>query len=173
MEPFFSRERSTLKQELEASCHREWAFMATAVKPIILVIDPDALTILGLSAMLHYQGAEVHGARTWLAALKAAADLALDLVVIDGWIDDGHGIELLESIRALPHVADVPAIFLCEGHVAPPAWPPSSFSLRKPLDLDVLGNLVQRALWLPHLVHQPAGLRGCNFLKDRSASPAR
>jgi CheY-like chemotaxis protein len=144
--------------------------MATEVKPIILVVDPDPLTMMGLSATLFHQGAEVHGARTPVAALKAAAQLALDLVVVDGWIDQGQGIELVHSIRQLSHLPDVPAIFLWEGTSPAPTWPHSAFSLRKPLDLEVLVTMVQRALWLPHLVHPPAGLRGCNFLKERSIS---
>lgn len=142
--------------------------MATNIQPIVLVIDPDALTLMGLSATLHHQGFEVHGARTPMAAARAARDLALDLVIIDGWIDEGHGLPILERLRELPHLVDLPCIFLWESGFAPPSLPISTFSLHKPLDLEALASLVKRALWLPHLTNQQMVVPSCKFLQNRA-----
>jgi DNA-binding NtrC family response regulator len=142
--------------------------MTTTIQPIILVIDPDALTLMGLSATLHHQGLEVHGARTPLAAARAARDLALDLVIIDGWIDETQGMLTLEQLRALPHLVDLPCIFLWSERFTRPQLPMSAFSMNKPLDLEALESIVKRALWLPHLTHQPMSIPSCKFLKERS-----
>jgi len=129
--------------------------MSHPPRPMVLVVDPDALTLMGLSATLHHQQLEVHGARTPKSALQAAADLALDLVLIDRWVADDGGLNLLASIRQLPHLVDLPAILLLEAADTHLPLPISSFRLIKPIDLDALASIVQRALWLPHLVHDP------------------
>lgn len=142
--------------------------MTNSIQPVVLVIDPDALTLMGLSATLHHQGLEVHSARTPLAASRAAKDLALDLVVIDSWADDQLGLATLEQLRELPHLVDLPAVFLWEAQHPQPVLPMSAFSLSKPLDLDALKTIVQRALWLPNLTQQSMTIPSCKFLKDRS-----
>lgn len=142
--------------------------MATNIQPIVLVVDPDALTLMGLSATLHHQGLEVHGARTPLAAARAARDLALDLVIVDGWIDDRHGRQTLERLRELPHLVDLPCIFLWESGLSQTNLPVSAFHLNKPLDLEALAILVKRALWMPHLTHPPVAVPGCKFLQNRT-----
>ena len=134
--------------------------MFDSICPVVLIIDPDALTLMGLSATLHHQKMEVHGARSATAAIKAAESLALDLVVIDDWIDECYGFELLETLRTFPHLTDLPAIFLFDPQTDKPRLPMSSFSVFKPLDLESLTSMVKRALVLPHLVHQPMTLRG-------------
>lgn len=151
--------------------------MASAIKPIVLVVDPDALTLLGLSATLHQQQLEVHGARTRRAALTAAHSLALDLVLIDGWIEDDGGLELLAALRAVPHLVDLPAIFFWEDRTSHGPLPPAAFCLLKPLDLESLQDLIKRGLWLPHLaapiqaVRQPH-FQGVHADHSGSSSPA-
>lgn len=137
--------------------------MASAIKPIVLVVDPDALTLLGLSATLHQQQLEVHGARTRRAALSAANALTLDLVLIDGWIEDDGGLELLAALRAVPHLVDLPAIFFWEDRTSHGSLPPAAFCLVKPLDLDSLQDLIKRGLWLPHLAAPVQAVRQPHF----------
>jgi DNA-binding NtrC family response regulator len=137
--------------------------MASAIKPIVLVVDPDALTLLGLSATLHQQQLEVHGARTRRAALSAANSLALDLVLIDGWIEDDGGLELLGALRAAPHLVDLPVIFFWEDRTSHGPLPPAAFCLVKPLDLESLQDLIKRGLWLPHLAAPVQSVRQPHF----------
>jgi CheY-like chemotaxis protein len=142
--------------------------MEANLQPLVLVIDPDALTLMGLSATLHHQGFEVHGARTPMAATRAAQDLALDLVIVDGWVDETLGLQTLERLRVFPQLSDLPCVFLWENHSPQPVLPPSSFCLSKPLDLEALAVVVKRALWLPHLTHQPMTVPSCKYLQIRA-----
>lgn len=128
--------------------------MSQTNQPVVLVIDPDPLTLMGLSATLHHEKMEVHGARSRTAALRAAQDLALDLIVVDSWIEPDFGASLMRAIRMLPHLVDVPAVFVAEPeHLKAVQLPPASFHVSKPLNLDALVDVVKRAVWMPHLVH--------------------
>ena len=133
--------------------------MTSVIRPTVLIIDPDALTLMGLSATLHHHGHEVHGARTAAAALKAAESLNLDLVLIDDLVAPDGGREILQQLRALPHLSDLPAVWLMEPHREPGRLPLSTFCQTKPVDIPAMMNIIKRALWLPHLVHQPETLR--------------
>jgi len=146
--------------------------MVPAIKPIVLVVDPDALTLMGLSATLHHQQLEVHGARTRRAAITAANSLALDLVLIDGWIDDDGGLALLAALRAVPHLLDLPAIFFWEDRTSHGPLPPAAFCLVKPLDLDSLHDLIKRGLWLPHLAAPVQAVRQPHFQGIPSGQPS-
>lgn len=138
--------------------------MSQPPRPIVLVIDPDPLTLMGLSSTLHHENLEVHGARTRTATLKAAEDLALDLIVVDSWIEPDQGIGLVNAIRNLPHLVDVPVVFLLEAGAARGfQFPTSAFQILKPIDLEAMIAVVKRAIWMPHLVHTQMTLRPHSF----------
>lgn len=131
--------------------------MTQSNRPVVLVIDPDPLTLTGLTATLHHESLEVHGARTRTAAFRAAQDLALDLIVVDSWVEPDHGLSLIQAIRLLPHLIDVPVVFLVEQEQAQSLpFPTSSFQIQKPIDLESLVAVVKRAVWMPHLIHSPS-----------------
>jgi DNA-binding response OmpR family regulator len=132
----------------------------------ILLIDEDVLALTASAAALDMAGHVVHQARDRQAALKAARTLALDLVICDVNLAGENGLELCRELRKLPGMEDVPMMFVSatqlpdivrRSHDAGGAY-----YLRKPLDPEVLVELVGKALWLPHLVesrlamHQPA-----------------
>jgi two-component system chemotaxis response regulator CheY len=132
----------------------------------ILLIDDDVLALTATAAALDMAGYIVHQARDRQAALKAARGLALDLVICDVNLAGESGLELSRELRKLPGMEDVPMMFVSatqlpdivrRSHEAGGAY-----YLRKPLDPEVLVELVGKALWLPHLVqsrlamHQPA-----------------
>jgi two-component system chemotaxis response regulator CheY len=139
----------------------------TAREPAeILLVDDDVLAMTATAATLHQAGYIVHQARERQAALKAGRTLALDLVICDVNLAGESGLELCRELRKLPGMEDVPMMFVSatqlpdivrRSHDAGGAY-----YLRKPLDPDVLVELVGKALWLPHLVqsrlamHQPA-----------------
>jgi len=138
--------------------------MTLSPRPVVLVIDPDALTLMGLSATLHHENLEVHGARTRTAALRAAQTLNLDLVVIDSWIEPDYGVSMVHAIRKIAHLVDVPVVFLTEPSEAKHiAFPTSSFNVSKPIDLEALVDVAKRAVWMPHLVHNHMTLRPHTF----------
>jgi two-component system chemotaxis response regulator CheY len=132
----------------------------------ILLVDDDVLALTATAATLDMAGYVVHQARDRQAALKAGRTLALDLVICDVNLGGESGLELCRDLRKLPGMEDVPMMFVSatqlpdivrRSHEAGGAY-----YLRKPLDPDVLVELVGKALWLPHLVqsrlamHQPA-----------------
>jgi DNA-binding response OmpR family regulator len=125
-------------------------------KPVILVIDPDALTLTAIAASLHLSDYECICARDGEAALKAANSESLDLIICDVDVERGQGMELAKEIRQLPAQQDVPVMFI-SARQAPDIIRRSheagaAYYLRKPFDPEVMLELVDKALWMPHLV---------------------
>jgi DNA-binding response OmpR family regulator len=124
--------------------------------PVILVIDPDPLTLTAVAAVLDLSGYECHMARDAGTALRAARLLALDLVVCDVDLPDRSGFELCQAIRYVPTCERVPFVFVAgrdsEEIVERARQAGGVYSLRKPYDPEVLVDLAERAIWLPHLV---------------------
>jgi DNA-binding NarL/FixJ family response regulator len=67
------------------------------------------------------------------------------------------GLELSRELRRLPGMQDVPVMFVSRTQlpdiVRRSHEAGAAYYLRKPLDPEVLIDLVGKALWLPHLVH--------------------
>ena len=125
-------------------------------KPQILVVDPDPLTLTAVAAALHLSGYESHCARDSEAALKAALDEQLDLIICDTNLEGESGLELCREIRLMDGNQEVPFMFVSSSqapdiiHRAHEAG--GAYYLRKPFDPEVLLELVEKALWMPHLV---------------------
>ncbi len=125
-------------------------------KPQILVVDPDPLTLTAIAAVLHLSGYESHCARDSEAALKAATDEQLDLIICDTNLEGESGLELCRDMRQVKGNEDVPVMFVSSSqapdiiHRAHEAG--GAYYLRKPFDPNVLLELVEKALWMPHLV---------------------
>jgi CheY-like chemotaxis protein len=131
-------------------------------KAAILVIDDDPITLTGTAAVLDKAGYICICARDSHAALKAARNLSLDLVVCDVSVDGSSGLELCRQMRSEPGMADVPWMFLSGAQIpdiirrAHEAG--GCYYLRKPFDPWVLIELVDKALWMPHLIHSRMGV---------------
>jgi CheY-like chemotaxis protein len=130
---------------------------ATQDPAIILIIDDDPLTLTAVAASLHLGGHECHCAQDSEAALKAARALSLDLIICDVNLAGESGLELCREIRCEPGLEDVPVLFMSASQLpdiirrAHDAG--GAYYLRKPFDPEVLIELVDKALWLPHLVN--------------------
>lgn len=123
---------------------------------VILVIDPDPLTLTGVAATLDMAGHECHCARDAEAALKAARSLHLDLIICDVNVGQDNGLELCRELRSEAGNEDVPVLFV-SGAQLPDIIRRThdaggTYYLRKPFDPDVLIELVSKALWMPHLI---------------------
>jgi len=101
-------------------------------------------------------GYECHLAHSPAQALEHAPRIAPDLIVSDINLDGESGLELCRQIKELPDLASVPVMFLSgapipdivqQAHAAG-----GTYYLRKPFDPTVLIDLVEKALWMPHLV---------------------
>lgn len=130
-------------------------------QPLVLVID-DEPTVLGeVAAALSVAGYACHCASTAEAAERFAREIAPDLIISDINLDGQSGLELCERIKQDPALADVPVMFL-SGAQIPDIIRRShavggTYYLRKPFDPEVLLELVDKALWMPHLVKSHLG----------------
>lgn len=124
--------------------------------PVILLIDADPLSLTGIAATLHSRDYEVHCAADRTAAYKAAGALVLDLILCDTSLRGEDGVELVSELHRLPERSDVPAMFLSAAQLPDVILRShrhgSSYHLRKPIDTRLLLDLVEKALWMPHLV---------------------
>lgn len=123
---------------------------------LILVID-DELSVLGeVAATLSTAGYACHCSNAAEAAVQFVRDNAPDLIISDINLDGHSGLELCERIKKDPALAEVPVMFL-SGAQIPDIIRRShavggTYYLRKPFDPEVLLELVNKALWMPHLV---------------------
>ena len=145
----------------------------------ILVIDDDPLALAGTSAALEAAGHIVYQASSRGAALRIVRGRGLDLLICDVSVAGNSGLELTRELRRLPGMQDVPVMFISRTQlpdiVRRSHEAGAAYYLRKPLDPEVLVDLVGKALWLPHLVdtrlamHEPAG-RAVRTPRSRSAA---
>lgn len=130
---------------------------ATSREPAeILIIDEDSLALASATAALDAAGHVVYQARERLAAIRVARTQALDLLICDVNLGSDNGMELVRELRRLPGMQDVPVMFISRTQlpdiVRRSHEAGAAYYLRKPLDPEVLIDLVGKALWLPHLV---------------------
>lgn len=122
---------------------------------VILIVDADPLTLTGMAATLDMAGYECHCAQDATAAIKAAKTARLDLIICDVSLDGESGLALANDLRQA-YGEDVPLMFVTDSQapdiVRRVHEAGGAYYLRKPLDPDVLVELVGKALWMPHLV---------------------
>jgi len=132
----------------------------------ILLIDDEPQTLAAAAVVLDEAGHLVYQATDRPAALKIARTEALDLIICDVNIGGISGLDLCRELRRLPGMQDVPVMFVSRSQlpdiVRRSHDAGAAYYLRKPIDPQVLIDLVGKALWLPHLVqtrlsmHEPA-----------------
>lgn len=143
---------------------------------VILVVDEDPLALMGITATLDLVGYECHGAQDAEGALKAARSLNLDLIICDVNVDGGRGLELSYELRREHGNEDVSVLFVSGGAVPEVIRRKddvgATYYLRKPLDPDVLVELVGKALWMPHLVRARAAHASRTVHPQHATPPA-
>ena len=155
---------------------------ALAPEPaVILIIDNDPIMLTGIAAILNMSGYECHCARDGVAASKACRSLALDLVVCDVELGTQSGLDLYRDLRKIPGMDDVPVMFISASQspdiVRRSHDAGGAYYLRKPFDPEVLIELVNKALWMPHLVQSrvaslPAEVINQTASQNTNATPA-
>lgn len=132
----------------------------------ILLVDHDPLTLTATAAVLDRAGHIVHQARDRQTALKAGRTIGLDLIVCDVNLGSESGLDLCRDLRRLPGMEDVPVMFVSASQlpdiVRRSHEAGGAYYLRKPLDPDVLIELIDKALWLPHLVQSRLSMHQAN-----------
>lgn len=129
--------------------------MPRPMNPMILVIDADAPSLAAVAATLQSRQYQVQAAGDALTALQLAAGQNLDLIIADVNLRGGDGMDLVERIRSTPEQADVPMMFLSSAQVSDVAYrsvaSSSAYFLKKPVSAELLLDLVDKSLWMPHL----------------------
>ena len=133
-------------------------------KAQILVIDDDAEVIANLANILSTAGYACHCCRSCEAAVETVRRVSPDLIISDINLAGHSGLTLCERLRKEEGLIDVPLMFL-SGAQIPDIIRRShaaggTYYLRKPFDSGVLLELVDKALWMPHVAAnrlQPSG----------------
>ena len=131
--------------------------MNTISKPVILVADTDPTALAQTIRLLNRDDVNVFSAVCHTSAISAAAKLELDLLICDLtlWMGSPEQ-DLVHDIHRLPNREDVPVIFTSIGQGPDVIRRNHEFGgayhIKKPINAKVLDELVQKALWLPHLV---------------------
>lgn len=138
------------------------------MKPALLVVDDDELILNCFRYAFPPDEFDLQTARTAGEALAQFQQKPCDVVISDVRLPDASGLEVLSKLHALD--ARVPVI-LMTGHgtsnIAIEAMRQGAFEyLLKPLDLDALQSVIDRALDAARLTRTPVKLGG-----DRAASP--
>lgn len=125
--------------------------------PVILVIDANALTLTATSAALNCQQYEVICAQNPKAANEVCQEMSLDLIVCNIALErENDGYDLITQLKKLPEIADVPVVFVSAGQttdvISRNTENGIAYHLKKPFTPQQLFDLIEKALWLPHLV---------------------
>ncbi len=134
----------------------------TPIKAIVLAVDdePDILELIEMT--LERMAIIVHTAATIEAAKKQLACYEYDLCLTDMRLTDGDGLALIKHIQQ--HYSNTPvAMITAHGNMeaAITALKSGAYDfVSKPIDLQVLRNLVSTALKLKHNTNNP--VERCN-----------
>lgn len=127
-------------------------------KPVVLVIDPDALTLTAIAAMLDCAQIDVFCAQDRSAALRGAASIDIDLIVCDEDIDDCNGATLVTELRQLPERSEVPIVYMSRRQlpdvISRPHDGGAAYHIKKPLDPRLLLEKINQALFELPIVNQ-------------------
>ena len=137
--------------------------MSSQEQPLILVIDDEVSVLNEVADVLRRAGYNCQCCRTAEAAIEFARANPLDLIISDINLDGHSGLEMCERIKEDQRLKDVPVMFL-SGAQIPDIIRRShavggTYYLRKPFDPEVLVELIDKALWMPHLVGRKAAQR--------------
>ena len=125
-------------------------------QPLVLVVDDETEVLEEVAAVLCGAHFTCRCCTTAEEAYAAAEASPPDLIISDINLHGHSGLQMCERIKQSEALADVPVMFL-SGAQIPDIIRRShavggTYYLRKPFDPEVLLELVDKALWMPHLV---------------------
>ncbi len=128
----------------------------TSDKPVVLVIDDDPDIVASLARVLTTAGYMSMCCHDYDGALESVRGSAPDLIISDINIGGSSGLKLCETIKRDMGMTQIPVIFLSGAQIPDiirrAHESGGTYYLRKPFDPQVLLELVDKALWMPHLV---------------------
>ncbi len=132
-------------------------------QPLVLVVDDETEVLDEVAAVLSAAGFACQCCTNSEDALATAEASPPDLIISDINLHGQSGLQMCERIKQMPALKDVPVMFL-SGAQIPDIIRRShavggTYYLRKPFDPEVLVELIDKALWMPHLVANRARRR--------------
>lgn len=127
----------------------------------ILIVDDDPEILDEVTRVIRQSGYTCHPMDSADAARKHAARILPDLIISDIDLDGESGLELCHELKEEESLANIPVIFLSGAEIpniirrAHAAG--GMYYVRKPFDPTVLADLIEKALWMPHLVSNRVG----------------
>ena len=142
-----------------------------AVKPpMILIVESDPLLLTGMSAILDQKGYRCFLARETAVGLKATQAMNFDLIVLSFGRDPLKAASDACLLRGEDSTRELPVLFLAETFEAtwiePLNLAGGIYCLPKPFDPEVFLDLVEKALYLPHLAVAKIAPPKAHFAKD-------
>lgn len=137
--------------------------MNSQEQPLILVVDDEVSVLNEVADVLRRIDYKCHCCSTSEAAVEFARANPLDLIISDINLGGHSGLEMCERIKEDQGLKNVPVMFL-SGAQIPDIIRRShavggTYYLRKPFDPEVLVELIDKALWMPHLVENKVAER--------------
>ncbi|MEX2137621.1 MAG: response regulator [Pirellulales bacterium] len=124
-------------------------------KAVILAIDDDPATVADIVRILGAGGYTCHCCRDLDGAAEQFGVVSPDLVIADLSIAGPNGCQLKEAIRREAGYLDVPLMYLSNAQgpdiIHRHGECGGVYYVRKPLNVLVLLELVDKALWKPQL----------------------
>jgi signal transduction histidine kinase/CheY-like chemotaxis protein len=140
----------------DAAQETDFAGLAAAATPAsaatslgVLYIEDDPVNALVLDRMMAHLGhVEMHHADTAASGVRMVSALTLDLIVLDMNLPDGHGLDVIRTLRQRIGAAGIPIVAL-SADALPEAIALARAAgfddyLTKPIDLPALEGLLSR-----------------------------
>lgn len=149
---------------------------------IIFVIDSDSVSRETVRKLLTEQGIDVIGLENCQEARTKVRYCLPDLIVCATRLNGMDGIQLCQNFTQAERLINVPVVFLSDSDdpnsLSRSRAAGGTFCLTRPFDPRVMLELVDKALWMPHLIRThldhvdgPSGLKAPRILPtDRSFS---
>ena len=142
---------------------RKYSMNSFEQQPLILLVDDEQEVLDEVSAVLCNAGFECRCCTDADEAIDEAKVNSFDLIISDINLNGRSGLEMCEQIKRNEDLENVPVMFL-SGAQIPDIIRRShaaggTYYLRKPFDPEVLVELIDKALWMPHLVSAHADRR--------------
>lgn len=124
----------------------------------VLIIDDEPTAIDDVVQALNITDYRCQRATSKEAAFECVRHETPDLIISDIDLGGMSGLELCQQLRQNDGMAEVPVIFISGAQIPDVVRQAHSaggvYFLRKPFDPDVLIELVDKSLWMPHLLRR-------------------
>ena len=121
----------------------------------VLVVDPDTESRGQIQKLLTADGYACRAVGSSALALQSAAEIMPNLLICDVNLGEESGLELFATIKSF---TDCPVVFISDSRkpetMQHAQRAGGTYFLSKPFDPAVLLELVDKALWMPHLVRR-------------------